>query len=125
MATVLLVDDDVDIIKTCEMAITQHGHEVKAANSAEEARQLFSETKPDVIILDVMMETKTAGFEFAREVHSQCPELPIIMLTSIHEEVPVSMRFGPDETWLPVVKFLDKPIDPVVLANEIDAVLAK
>lgn len=125
MATVLLVDDDVDLVKTCEMAIAQHGHKVKAANSAQEARQLFTENKPDVIILDVMMETKTAGFEFAREVHSQCPDLPIIMLTGIHEDVPPSMRFGPDQTWLPVVKFLDKPIDPVALANEIDAVLAK
>ena len=125
MAIVLLVDDDADLIDACGMVIAQRGHKIKAAHSAEEARLILKSCKPDVIVLDVMMETKTAGFDLSREIHQQFPNLPIIMLTSIHQAVQPPYRFEPDETWLPVVKFIDKPADPVALADEIDAALAK
>ena len=124
MGTILLIDDDVDLVEAYKVIVTQHGHEVEVAYSADQARELLKSSRPDAIVLDVMMERKDSGFELAREVSKQFPDLPIIMLTAVHQAVPKSLRFEPDETWLPVVKFVDKPVDPAVLAKEIDAALA-
>jgi len=124
MGTVLLVDDDADLVEAYKLVVTQHGHEVKVAYSAEEARESLKIGRPDVIVLDVMMERLDSGFELAREANERFPDLPIIMLTSVHQAVPRSMHFAPDETWLPAVKFVDKPVEPTDLAKEIDAALA-
>jgi two-component system alkaline phosphatase synthesis response regulator PhoP len=124
MATILVIDDDADLIEACGLAITQRGHQVQAAHSAQEARQVLRSARPDALVLDVMMETTSAGFELARDVRRQFPDLPIIMLTSVHQAVPPSLHFEPEETWLPVTKFLDKPVDPAALADAIDKMLA-
>ena len=124
MGVILLVDDDADLVEVYKLALTQHGHEVKACYSAEEARETLKGDRPDAIVLDVMMEMKFAGFALAREVHQQFPDLPIIMLTGLLQVTDRALHFESDETWLPVAKFLDKPVDPMALANEIDAMLA-
>ena len=124
MGTVLLVDDDADLVEAYKLVVTQHGHEVQAAYSAEEARGLLKAGRPDVIVLDVRMERKDSGFDLAREVNEQFPDLPVILLTGVHQALSRSFHFEADETWLPVVRFLDKPVDPAVLAKEIDTALA-
>jgi len=125
MGRILVVDDDADLVATYELAIRNSGHDVEKAYSAAEARQKLQGDPPDAMVLDVMMERKTSGMDLAREVREKFPELPVIMLTSVHETVPASLRFEPDETWLPVTKFLDKPADPADLTREIDALLAR
>lgn len=124
MGTILLIDDDVDLVEAYKVIVTQHGHEVEVAYSADQARERLKSSRPDAIVLDVMMERQDSGFELAREISQQFPDLPIIMLTAVHQAVPKSFHFEPDETWLPVVKFIDKPVDPAVLADEINTALA-
>jgi CheY-like chemotaxis protein len=126
MSTVLVVDDDEDLVEAYKLAITQRGHQVQVAYSAQQARDILQQHgPPDAIVLDVMMETQFSGLALAREVHQQCPDSPIIMLTGVHQVVDRALRFEPDETWLPVVKFLDKPVDPAVLAKVLEDLLAK
>ena len=48
----------------------------------------------------------------------------MIMLTGISKEMRLGYTFQPDETWLPVSKFLEKPINPRVLADEADKLLS-
>ncbi len=124
MAHILLVDDDQDLIEMNKTALTKHGHKISAAYSAEEARKVAKDNPPDLAVLDVMMEDKTAGFELARRLHEQTPNLPMIMLTGIRKEMNLNYSFAPDETWLPVTKFLEKPVNPRVLADEVDKLLA-
>ena len=123
MATVLLIDDDVDLVDLNRLVLEHRGHKVLVAYSAAEARKVLASAKPDITVLDVMMESATAGFDLAREVHKSLPALPMIILSGVHEVMGVPFRFEPDETWLPVVKFLDKPVVPAVLAAEIEAAL--
>jgi len=125
MAKILFIDDDVDLVEMNKAVLTQRGHEVVAAYSAEEARKVLETENPDLAIVDVMMESLTEGFELAREMHERLPEMPMIMLSGVREATGVRYRITPDETWLPVVKFLDKPIDPAVLADEVENVLAQ
>ena len=102
MGTVLLIDDDVDLVEAYKLIVTQHGHGVKAAYSAEDRRELLKSERPGAIVPDVMMERLDSGFDPAREVNQQFPDLPIIPLAGIHQVVCRPFHFEPDETWLPV-----------------------
>ncbi|NLX07388.1 MAG: response regulator [Phycisphaerae bacterium] len=123
MANILLVDDDVDIIAMNKAVLESRGHAVTGAYSADEARAILNRQRPDLVVLDIMMESQTAGLELAREIHEHAPDLPLVMLSAIHEKTGAPFRFVPDEAWMPVQKFLDKPVDPVRLAEEIEGLL--
>ncbi len=124
MAHILLVDDDQDLIDINKTMLAQRGHTVSVAYSAAEAREAAQADPPDAAVLDVMMEDMTAGFELARRIHAQWPELPMIMLTGIRKEMRLGFRFEPDETWLPVTRFMEKPVNPRILADEVEKLLA-
>jgi DNA-binding response OmpR family regulator len=124
MAQILLVDDDQDLVEMNKTVLTQRGHNVTVAYSAAEATKIAQANLPEIAVLDVMMEDKTVGFALARELHKLSPKLPMIMLTGIRKEMDLGYGFEPDETWLPVSKFLEKPINPRILADEVEKLLA-
>jgi len=124
MAQVLLVDDDQDLIEMNRTVFAQRGHTVRVAYSSAEAQKLAQAEEPDLAVLDVMMEDKTAGFELARDLHALYPKMPMIMLTGISKEMNLGYTFSPDETWLPVSKFMEKPVNPRILADEADTLLS-
>jgi len=123
MARIFLVDDDVDLVAMNKAVLETKGHEVEVAFNGDEARAALAAARPDVAVLDVMMEDTTAGFRLARDIHAQCPGLPMLMLTGIREAENIKFQFEPDETWLPVAKFVEKPITPDALAAEVEALL--
>ena len=116
---VLLVDDEKELVEVTQVLLESNGYDVVAAYSAEQGKKAALDNKPDVIVLDVMMETKTAGFDAARWLRQQqaTATTPIIMLTAVNQEVP--WRFEADEVWLPVDVFLDKPVSPERLLAEV------
>jgi CheY-like chemotaxis protein len=131
MPKILVIEDDVDMVTAIRMPLEANGYEVIAAATGEEGLQKVKETEPDLIILDVMMETTTAGFQVSLQLRSPEPDseyaafrhIPILMLTAIHTTT--SLRFGPDEAYLPVDDFVDKPVDPDVLLQKIETLLKK
>lgn len=116
---ILLVDDDADFIELNRLMLENKGYEVAAAFSGKECKEKVLEVDPDLVVLDVMMETEQAGFEAARWLREQeaTQDIPIIMLTGVNQEYP--FNFGPDQGWLPVDEFLEKPVDPERLMAEI------
>lgn len=118
---ILLVDDDPDQRLTLRLPLETAGYAVSEAASLDEGLKAIKEIAPHLVILDVMMDTMTSGFQFALAVHSADPKsefknfqkTPIIMLTAIHSTTP--LRFQPDEGYLPVDEFLEKPVDPELL----------
>jgi CheY-like chemotaxis protein len=123
MANVLLVDDDEDLIEMNRTMLAQRGHTVLVAYSAAEARQIVQANRPDAAVVDVMMEKQSSGFDLARELHAQMPKLPMIILTGIRDEMRLPFSYEPDETYLPVTKVLEKPVNPRVLADEVEKLL--
>lgn len=129
MAKILIVEDDPDMVAALRMPLEAEGYEVHIASSGEEGLQKVKEIVPDLIILDVMMETTTAGFQVSLQLRSPDPKseyaayrhIPILMLTAIHTTT--SLRFGPDEAYLPVDDFVDKPIEPDVLLKKVRALI--
>lgn len=128
---ILLIDDDPDLRLAIRLPLEASGYAVFEAGSVVEAGTAVKEVKPDLIVLDVMMDTTTAGFQFALELHSSDPrsefsefrQVPIIMLTAIHNTTP--LRFAPDEDYLPVQTFIEKPIEPDVLLAKVHEMLSE
>jgi CheY-like chemotaxis protein len=118
---ILLVDDDPDVRLSLRLPLEAAGYMVSEATNPTEGRTAVINETPDLLILDVMMDSATAGFQFALDLHSPDPEselkafkdIPIIMLTAIHGTTP--LRFSPDQDYLPVQIFLEKPVEPDVL----------
>ena len=82
--------------------------------------------KPDLIILDVMMEGHQDGFELARELKSddELKDIPILMSTGVKKETGIDFKStAGDESWCPVDGFLDKPVDPAAMFAEITKLL--
>ncbi|RLC87769.1 MAG: response regulator [Chloroflexi bacterium] len=130
MPKILVIEDDADMVTAIRMPLEANGYEIVAAATGAEGLQKVKEIEPDLIILDVMMETTTAGFQVSLQLRSpdedseyaDYRDIPILMLTAIHTTT--SLRFGPDEAYLPVDDFVDKPIDPDVLLEKVGALIS-
>ena len=128
---ILLVDDDPDVRLTAKLPLEAAGYEVFEAINFAEGQAAVKKVKPDLIVLDVMMDTTTAGFQFALDLHNsdmssefkEFKDTPIIMLTAIHTTT--TMRFGPDSNYLPVQEFLEKPVEPDVLLARVRKLLGE
>ncbi len=128
---VLVIDDDPDIVTAVRLTLENAGYRVASASSGEEGLEKVKSERPDLIILDVMLETHTEGFHLALKLHSPDPaselkqfkDTPILMLTAIHSTTP--MRYEPDIDYLPVELFVDKPIDPDDLIKKVAWILER
>jgi len=128
---ILVIDDDPDMVEALSMPLEAHGYSVSHAANGELGLKMVKELKPDLIILDVMMESYTAGFHVSTAIRDPSPDspyasfrqTPILMLTAIHTTTP--LRFEPDEDYLPVDAFLEKSAGPEALVALVDELMAK
>lgn len=129
MAKILIIDDDPDMVLATRLCLEGAGHEVVEAASGAEGLEMIKAERPDLIVLDVMMDTTTEGFQLALKLRSPDPtsefveykDIPILMLTSIHATAPT--RVAPDQDYLPVDAFVDKPIDPDDLVSKVNELI--
>lgn len=123
---VLIIDDDPDFILAARVALASAGYTVDECLRAAAAVEKIHEFKPDLLILDVMMETGSAGFEVSYQVRKdpQFARIPILMVTAIHSTTKV--RFSPetDGEFLPVQELLDKPVPAEKLIEAVGRLLS-
>jgi two-component system alkaline phosphatase synthesis response regulator PhoP len=125
---ILVIDDDPDVVLATRLPLESAGYTVYEAHNQEEGLTVIDQVKPDLIILDVMMDTHTAGFQLAQKLHGPdaTPEhraIPILMVTAVHQTTP--LRFAPDADYLPVEGFVEKPIKPKALLEQVAQLLSK
>ncbi len=120
-ASVLVADDDPEILTLLSLRLKQRGYEVFEAIDGEKALEEARARQPDVVILDVMMPQKN-GWEVARELkHDEKTRgIGIVVLTAIGEKMNeiTSPLYGADE-------FIDKPFEFDKLEKAIERVLEK
>jgi CheY-like chemotaxis protein len=124
---VLMIDDDPEFIEAITNVLDAKGYDVASANDGKEGVAKAKKEKPDIILLDVMMTTKSEGFDVAREM-SKDPNLkgtPVVMLTGIRREMNLPFGFEPDADWLPVKAVLEKPVKPEVLLKTVEEHIKK
>lgn len=118
--TILLVDDDADFTANNKLLLENHNYNVWVAHNGTQCMEIIEKQgNPDIIILDVIMDYGSEGFDVARKLRADenTKDIPLIMLTGIGEGF--TFKYKPDETWLPVDVFLEKPIMPDKLIMEI------
>lgn len=119
---ILMIDDDVDFVDAITTLLEAKGYSVASAPNGKEGIEKAKAEKPDLLLLDVMMTSKDEGFETSRAIKNDdtLKNTPIIMITGISKEMNLPFKFEPDDKWLPVQAFLEKPIKPEVLLKTIE-----
>lgn len=126
--TILIVDDDPDILEAIRAVLEAHSYKVVVAHDGEEGLSMLREVRPDLMILDLLMP-KLDGFGVLKAIQdprwSKYSDIPILILTSVREDV--SRRRYELETGLElnVDDYMEKPIEPHVLMQRVENLLRK
>jgi DNA-binding response OmpR family regulator len=123
MARILVVDDDPDITFAVSLFLKKEGHDVQTAASRKEGLKSLKTFKPDLLVLDVMMEQPDDGIAMAQELRREGQTLPILMLTSVSKVT--GMTYDRDNDLVPVDAFFEKPIKPEDLLKKVAELLKK
>jgi CheY-like chemotaxis protein len=110
MPKILVVDDDPDFVSATKIILEKNNHEVISAPSGDAGYRRARDDKPDLVILDVIMDTVLDGLSVSQRMHDD-PDLrdvPIIMVTSI-ANTDYAELFPTDE-FIYINAFLSKPI---------------
>lgn len=123
--TVLIVDDDMDYLFQMKIKLEQFGFEAITADGQKEAETIIETTRPDLAILDLMMENDDSGFILAYKIKRKYPEVPIIIATAVTAETGMTFDITSDENkqWIKADLFLDKGIRADQLQKEINKLL--
>ncbi len=117
--SVLVVDDEPNIVLSIKFLMKQQGYEVRTASNGEEALQALNEKVPDLILLDVMMP-KPDGYEVCQRIRATAKwrAIPVIMLTAKGREVEREKGFamGADD-------YITKPFATQELVAKVQAIL--
>jgi len=119
--TILIVDDDIDYLFQLKLQVEKFGFNVVVAESQKEAENLIQSFKPDLAILDLMMENEDSGFILCYKMKRKYPEVPIIIATAVAAET--GMTFGisteQERKWIRADLYLEKGVRPDQLHKEI------
>ena len=105
---ILVVDDDPDLLDYCKVVLERAGYQVLVADSAATGLALAKEGRPDLVLLDVMMEESDSGFQLAQVLTREQPDLPVILLSAIADASDQIFDAG----LLGVRDMVNKPISP-------------
>jgi CheY-like chemotaxis protein len=119
----VLVTDDDDVFVEALTAVLESRYAVRTASNGKEALERVAEQRPDLIILDVMMDYMSEGFDVARKLRTnpETESIPIIMLTGVDQMY--NYRMEVDESWVPCDRYFEKPIAPDKLLAEVQALI--
>ena len=120
--TVLIVDDDQDLVEI-NSRIVGRRYNILTALSAKECLQIMQIARPDLIVMDVIMENMTAGLDAVKtlERSGALNGVPVLFLTSVNEHF--DYRQQVDANYYPMAKWMDKPVKPTHLLNAIRELL--
>ena len=124
--TVLLVDDDDDFLFQHRLQLENAGFNVIAAQGQKPAEEILAQMRPDVAVVDVMMENPDAGFVLCHHIRKKDPSIPVILVTSVNSETGMDFDLATEEdrVWIKADALLAKPIRFEQLLGEIDRLLA-
>jgi len=123
MPKILVVDDDPDFVEITRIVLEKEGHEVIAARSGNEGLQRIKEDQPDLVILDVIMDTVLDGLSTSERIHDDpmTRDVPIIMVTSIASTDYASLF--PTDEYVHISSFMSKPVTPKGLLRQVNRLL--
>jgi DNA-binding response OmpR family regulator len=117
-STVLVADDEKNIVQLVKVYLTNEGFHVETAQDGQEALEKARRFKPDIVVLDIMMP-RLDGLEVCRRIRKES-NVPVIMLTARGDDVDkiVGLELGADD-------YVTKPFNPRELVARVKAVLRR
>ena len=127
---ILIIDDDPDIRKALTTILASADHRCYEASTMREGLKMIPDVRPDLILLDVMMEDISAGFRLARQLRDAEDDpltgrIPILMITGVESVTSLKFRDRVGTEALPVDGFLPKPVEPETLLQKVEDLLDK
>jgi CheY-like chemotaxis protein len=125
MAKILVVDDDPDFLNATRIVLEKEGHTVISAKNGNQGYQSAQDEQPDLVILDVMMDSVLDGVSMSQQMHDDeyTKAIPILMVTSI-ANTDYAELFPTDE-YIHIRAFMSKPIEPAKLIKQVNKLLIK
>jgi two-component system alkaline phosphatase synthesis response regulator PhoP len=117
---VLVIDDDPDIIEIVKASLAKEPYEILVAYDGEEGVKAARASKPDAIILDIMMPNKD-GFTACHELKhdEKCKNIPILILTAVGQHFATTRYAKSQGMSLESEDYVEKPIDPKLLVERV------
>ena len=118
MTTILIVDDEPNILELSRLYLEQEGYRVEGAGNGNDALSKFDTVKPALVVLDLMLPD-IDGFEICRQLRKKS-DVPILMLTARKEDIDkiVGLELGADD-------YLTKPFNPRELVARVKAIMRR
>ena len=130
---ILIIDDDPDLVESMQITLEANDYEVESAYNGTDGLRLVKETNPDLIILDVMMDSITEGLQVSYQIRSPDPQseyknysnIPILMVTGVSQKMHMKFSTETDEDYLPVDELVEKPIQLDALLEKVGKLIKK
>jgi len=126
---ILVIDDDPDFRKVTSLMLESGSYDVVTAENPQEAEEKLFKEKPDLILLDIMMDSLFDGYSLCHDIktspeYQEFRETPIIFVSAVKEKAGSRFTFktteeglvGPDD-------YIDKPVQPDDLIARIEKLL--
>lgn len=123
--TILLVDDDQDFVEQQELVLKAAGYDVETANSQAQAEQKLKDLKPDMALVDLMMEHADGGFALCYKLKRLYPSVPVVIVTSVASEASLDFDTSTEEerSWIKADAMLNKPVRAEQLTGTVKRLL--
>lgn len=118
---ILYVDDDPDFVEVMRFILEANGYEMAEAASAEEGLEVYKSRRPDLVIVDLMMEEVDSGTSLVKELRLLGNKAPIYMLSSVGE----GMSLSADHVAMGLDGIFQKPIDRATLLKVLKTKLGR
>lgn len=118
---ILVVDDDIDFLAQMEINLKGAGFDVVTAEGQQQAEAFLAKSRPDLAIVDLMMEHPDGGFALSYHIKKKDPKIPVILVTAVTSETGMTFDAATREerSWVKADAFLSKPIRFEQLLREI------
>lgn len=122
----LIIDDDQDILDSLQVILQSKGFRVDTASNKQEGLNVYTSKKPDLLILDIMMENELEGYGMLNDFRKDesLNQIPIIMYSGMANQLGVNFRSAvEDEKRFPNVTFVDKKEGTDILVESVKEAL--
>jgi CheY-like chemotaxis protein len=123
---ILIIDDDPDVVFAVTAMLEASGFEALSAKTGIEGLERVRLDRPDLILLDLMIESHDTGFQVAKQIKGDptTRRIPIIMVSAVRAKTGFGFEQPRDGHWMKTEAFLEKPYEPQVVIAKIRETLA-
>ncbi|MDZ7270775.1 MAG: response regulator [candidate division KSB1 bacterium] len=126
-AKILIVDDDPDYVEITRSILESKGYRVDTAHSKAEAEQKLAASRPDLIILDIIMDRMNDGFKLCYQLKHdpQTRTIPVFAISSVNQVTGFTFSPQTDGEYFEADDFAEKPIKADELLKRVEVLLRK